>query len=415
MNLTRANAETTSDPELTLEIGGDLRLSGSDRNEIVAEGDDEIELTTSNDGSQARLYCDGHCTVHVPRRARLRCERIGGDARIRELEADLLLKNVGGDLVLRRVAGVKADRVGGDLSAKYVRGSLLFGEVGGDVSARDVEGGLAGSAGGDMYLRNIAAEASGAAGGDVVLYLEFAPPHIYDFSAGGDIICRVPPGVSAIITAQCTGDLSVDVPGARVEGRDGQQIVTLGAGEAKVSLRAGSDITISDVTVASSGVADSGDDFGERIAAEVEAKVGARLAEVERELNMQFGNLKLNLSGLGGVDAERIAARVRRAAEATRRRDEAARRKAETLSRKAEALQRKAEQISERAGRRKSWGFTFTMPPRAPAPPTPPRAPGVEPVSEDERLAILRMLEQGKISVAEAEKLLAALEGRLSH
>lgn len=385
-----------------------MRLSGGDRNEIVAEGDDKVELTTSTDGSQARLRCDGHCTVRVPRRARLSCERIGGDARLKELEADLVLKEVGGDLVLRRVAGVKVDRVGGDLSAKYVRGSLFFGEVGGDVSARDVEGSLAGSAGGDMYLRDVAAEASGVAGGDVVLHLEFAPPHTYDFSAGGDIICRVPPGVSAVITAQCTGDLSVDVPGARIEGRDGQQVITLGTGEAKVSLRAGSDITLSDVTVTSSGVADSGDDFGERIAAEIEARVGARLAEVERELNMQFGNLKLNLSGLGGVDAERIAARVRRAAEAARRRDEAARRKAETLS-------RKAEQISERAGRRKSWGFTFTAPSRPPTSPAPPRAPGIEPVSEDERLAVLRMLEQRKISVAEAEKLLAALEGRLSH
>jgi hypothetical protein len=36
----------------------------------------------------------------------------------------------------------------------------------------------------------------------------------------------------------------------------------------------------------------------------------------------------------------------------------------------------------------------------------------VEPVSDDERMVILRMVEQGKISVADAEKLLAALEGK---
>ena len=35
-----------------------------------------------------------------------------------------------------------------------------------------------------------------------------------------------------------------------------------------------------------------------------------------------------------------------------------------------------------------------------------------EPISEQERLMILQMLEEGKISVAEAQKLLAALEGR---
>jgi hypothetical protein len=36
----------------------------------------------------------------------------------------------------------------------------------------------------------------------------------------------------------------------------------------------------------------------------------------------------------------------------------------------------------------------------------------VEPVTEQERLAILRMVENKQISIEEAERLLAALEGR---
>ena len=35
-----------------------------------------------------------------------------------------------------------------------------------------------------------------------------------------------------------------------------------------------------------------------------------------------------------------------------------------------------------------------------------------DPVSEEERLMILQMLEQGNISLEEAEQLLAALEGK---
>jgi hypothetical protein len=45
---------------------------------------------------------------------------------------------------------------------------------------------------------------------------------------------------------------------------------------------------------------------------------------------------------------------------------------------------------------------------RPPTPPEPPR----EPVSDEERLAILRMLEQKKITVEQAEQLLAALTGK---
>jgi len=35
-----------------------------------------------------------------------------------------------------------------------------------------------------------------------------------------------------------------------------------------------------------------------------------------------------------------------------------------------------------------------------------------DPVSDQERMAILRLVEQGKITAGEAEKLLAALEGK---
>ena len=51
---------------------------------------------------------------------------------------------------------------------------------------------------------------------------------------------------------------------------------------------------------------------------------------------------------------------------------------------------------------------------RPPSPMVPPPAPAPvnEPVSDVERLAVLKMLESKKISLSEAEKLLAALEGK---
>jgi hypothetical protein len=75
------------------------------------------------------------------------------------------------------------------------------------------------------------------------------------------------------------------------------------------------------------------------------------------------------------------------------------------------AAQRKMEykaQAHERAARhgRHSWSFGFQTPP------TPP-PPASEAVSEDERLMILRMLEQKKISMEEADELLSALEDKV--
>ncbi len=399
---------TTAEPEIFVDVNGDLSLTGSDLNEVFAEADDTLELTADPAGAQVKLACADNCTVRVPRRARVTIHHVSGDARpIKDLVQALAMGDVGGDLVLRQTGPVTVGHVGGDVSAKKIAGPLTLASAGGDVSARSVAGPFAsGTVGGDLYLRDVDGGSRGQAGGDVILNLDFAPGQTYVFSANGDIICRVPPAASARLLVRCHGDLNVDVPDAQMQRENGQHLVTLGAGAATVELQANSDVSISDVTTGSSGVAESGDDYGDRLSEQIEAQVAAKMAEIERELNAQFGELNLNLSGLGRMNAQAIAARARRAAETARRRQEAVQRKLEAAQRKVERAARHA----EHADRRRTWGVNFTVP-TPPRPPTPPKPP-VDPVSNDERLAVLRMLEQGKISAADAEKLLAALEGK---
>ncbi len=77
------------------------------------------------------------------------------------------------------------------------------------------------------------------------------------------------------------------------------------------------------------------------------------------------------------------------------------------MQRKLEAAQRRAERkarAAERAARDRR---------RRPEPPEGPIKPRSEPVSDEERMMILQMLEQGKVTPEEAEQLLAALEGKI--
>jgi hypothetical protein len=79
----------------------------------------------------------------------------------------------------------------------------------------------------------------------------------------------------------------------------------------------------------------------------------------------------------------------------------------------AEEATRRAERHAERHARR--WGRT--PPPGAwgdfgpKGMPTPPGMPKSEPVAEEERMAILKMLQEKKITAEQAEQLLQALEG----
>jgi hypothetical protein len=141
-----------------------------------------------------------------------------------------------------------------------------------------------------------------------------------------------------------------------------------------------------------------------------EAKMAERLKDIEHHMEHNFAH----------GQAEAIAAKARRAAEkierVAERSAERARRRAESTARQAEREAERARRQAEHSARRQSeqarnvrnaWNFA----PRPHVPPVPP-VPPAEAVTDEERMVILRMVEQGKISVADAEKLLAALENR---
>jgi hypothetical protein len=137
---------------------------------------------------------------------------------------------------------------------------------------------------------------------------------------------------------------------------------------------------------------------------------------------------------------------MRRAGRAAERAGRAAERATERIRRDAERVKREAERAAERAMHKARHGFNFEfdfdwpgkgkfkgpkikipitpmppappIPPVPPAPPAPPKAPtgyskpSIQPVTDEERMLILKMVESKQISVDDAERLFAALEGR---
>ena len=417
-------------PEATINIeavGGDLRVVGWEQPGFTAESDDDNTLHVQNRDNTLFFRADSDCTVRLPHQSRLMVGRVGGDARFKTLENSLTVELVGGDLILRQVADVNAGKVGGDLSAKKLNGALNAGQVGGDLSARGVNGDFnSGKIGGDVYLRDVEGSVQVNAGGDATLAVAFAADRSYAAQAGGDLTCRLEPAASARFAIKAGGGVAVDVIGATIEGGGGNRIVTVGGGAANVALRAGGTVTLAGLTVDPEAMGEFGerfgDDFGlmaEEFATQIESEIETRMADFEKQFTERMAGIDF---GTGRVNAEEIAAKARRAAEKVER---AARQKAESAARRVEAAQRRAEQhaeraqrlaeaAQERAQRRGPGNFTFGFGPRPfspPRPPTPPTPPS-EAVSEEERMVILRMLEQGKISVADAEKLLAALENK---
>jgi hypothetical protein len=156
-----------------------------------------------------------------------------------------------------------------------------------------------------------------------------------------------------------------------------------------LELRAQGDIRIKSIDQ------EPGTDLDVRIAAVVDAELTAMEQRLQTDLT--------GMGELGALLSERLHRKVERAAERARRELE---KEAERARREAERARRHAEREAERA-RRRAAGPQVTFNLGGMRPPAPP-----DPAPEQERLAILKMVEEKKITASDAALLLEALEGK---
>ena len=342
-------------------IEGDLSVVGWD-GELLIKGDED-EYRVEESGNEVTLSCDGDLALRVPKNASFQFRRIGGDASIRGVRGGIQLNEIEGDLSIRDGGSISIDAIHSDFSLRGSTGDLLVKSAQGDVSIRDVEGNVnLESVADDLAVRGVRGNVRVNVGEDVIVYLEPKSDGNYSVVAGDDILLVLPVDANATLTLQ--GDeINVDLPGVEEEEDATERVVVLGDGSAKISLSAGGDVRVSDK-------ADAGE-FAEEFG--------------------NFAGLNFDWSGFG----ERISRQVERV---TRRAEEAGRRAERHAERHARKWRGKVN-----VGR---WNWDIG-PTGVVTPPSPPS----EPVAEEERMTILKMLQEKKISAAQAEELLKALEG----
>ncbi|MBI4770708.1 MAG: hypothetical protein HY784_09965 [Chloroflexi bacterium] len=394
-------------------VAGDVRLTGWDRPEVVLEGAPEA-LRGSADQDQLSLESSADASVYLPRAARVTVAQVIGDARVKFLDGRLEIDAVNGDLDLRKTAGVRVGRVAGDLTAKKVDGDLTLEAVMGDLSVREVQGQFrAADVSGDLYLRGVSGPAEGRARGDLTAYLNLITGQAYHFESDADLNCRIQPGAGARVHLQADGDLAVQVSAPLKANGDVQQAhareFTLGDGGAELTLSARGDLSLAEQEVDWDPLGDPlGEDFGQRLAAEIDSQVAGLNQQIHEQINQHI-HAAFGAGGLAGIDVERITRQARHTAERAQAEGERARRQAERLQEKFERVRERAELRAEQAGRRaEAAGHRRAYSVHVSAG----RQPAGDPVSDEECLSILRMLEKGAINVEQAEKLLAALEGK---
>ncbi len=390
------NLETSGRPHITFdECVGDLIIVGGGARQLTIEIDGkESDLVVDQKGEAFTLTARKSCYVTVPVDSSVTVRRVQGDVRVRSVSGPLALESAQGDVSLRGVGPAAVRSVQGDLEARRVSGNLDLNRVSGDVRLRHIEGKLTlEQCQGNLNVRDLGGVNVQDVQGDVWLDSKLTSGCEYRLRARGDIRVRVPADSSARCTFEAKGRVHCDLELTGGEGNNRHLTGVVGAGEALLELVAGGDISVQGCQ----------GEWDMNVESRIEAVVDAEMNGLEQRLEKELAGL----GQMGTEWGEKMRRKIEKAAEQARRQADKA----------AERARRQADKAAERARRKEgrqvggSLGFTlggvFSRAPQAGSS----RPSETEPVSEDERLAILRMVEENKISVNEAALLLEALEG----
>jgi hypothetical protein len=362
--MTTTQYDTSATPHITVSCHGDLSIIGSTDNRVLINIDDNSPATTvERNGETIVANAMEDCEIMCPANSSVTIQLASGDLRVMQLTGPLAIENVNGDAKLRDLGPIMIKNVQGDLDLRDIDGEAQVDTVRGDAIIKHAGAQLnIKRVSGDLVVEDLGAGASfERIDGDLKIETELQPNQSYTAAVNGDALLYVLGG-GAKMNLTSKGEIRCRVPVTQWQGNDRAATGVLGDGSASVSLSAQGDVLI-----LSGGGRWDAEGISDHVESMIESAMGrfeSEMTRVQQQLEERFGSQ---------------ADRMRRSADRAKRRAERA------------------------AG---SWGSFFPSS-RAAAPSTPPG----EPVTDQERMAILKMVEEKKITADEAAKLLAALEG----
>ena len=411
----------------------DVTILGGDPTtiELSTSADDELDTAITQTEEEFRIErIEERLTLRVPRGAQIEVEQQGGDVTIQDV-ASIRLTDVGGDVKLRSIAGsVQLDSIQGDLlveraetiTGQYIAGnarcmvaaSLQLDEIAGDARVIDIaavqirhmsgDAQISGasercqidSVEGDLKIRTAGTITIQTIAGDLVAE-QFRALEIE--SVEGD--CTISSNEGAATISSISGDMSARIRqgpiqvtyiggDARIDGAaagltlghvDGDLNLRLEptnsavyqahvGGDALLSLPASCDLTL-EAQVAGD-ISGMNNGRGRRQSSPVSAVFGSGAAQLTLTID---GDLTLR----GGV----LRAQPRPV-----------------------PIPRVPEPPAPRVPPLPATGATVRLPAELP------RRPGQAEARDEERLALLRMLAEGRISIEEADQLLATVDNQ---
>jgi hypothetical protein len=386
--------ETATTPHITVnECRGNLVVQGTERRQVDLRLQGEADhVTLEQEGDTFVITAPAGCHITCPEDTVLTIGAVMGNLKVEGVKGQINVETVYGNATLRAVGptvlgqtfgGLRVRRATGDLQAQVTRGDARIRHLAGSLSMERVDG--------NLTVDGLEGELNaGEVQGNVRLGALFSPGQTHRVKASGNVAVYVPVDAGLSLSIQADGNVRSSLPGLILEETDDGLQGVLGDGEASLEARAKGNVSLR-LMSSEEDVGEIPLDFVadlEGIGGQIEARISEAMAQMEVRLE----------ESLGRIDSEQIRLDMERVKEqAMRRTEEAAKRTRRVAEREAERARMRAER-AERRWRRASGRKE--------------RRPRREPATDEERMRVLRMVEEGKLTPEQAAELLAALEGR---
>ncbi|HLF90916.1 MAG TPA: hypothetical protein VI451_18380 [Anaerolineales bacterium] len=416
--------ETSHKPEVTIEAQGKLYIKGWDRAEVRASASGKDNLSLKKEGESVNIQSLSNCEMRVPYETRLLIQSARRETILKSVTGHITIQQAGASLTLNDVGVTRIEYVDRDINVREVHGDLTIQRAGGFVHASHIAGNFtAESIGAHLTLKQIEGNVTALAHGNVTLILDPKPKKTYTVEAHGVLTCQIPSDANVTVEINGQGPIVTKIGSETQTIRDNTHSLTLGDGSARLELTG-----YGPVSLLENGKDFSTEDYHFETDMDLEMDTLAQniTQQVNEQISMQMNMLEAQMDalvdtyGISEEKAERIRKRteekVARAQEKIARAQEKAAQKIEMARRKAEKSGRYHDYgihtgLDEaRAGIREGLAaaksaVSFALGSTRKSPPS-------DPVSDEERMMILNMLAEKKISIEQAEALLSALEGK---
>ena len=372
----RVDLVSSDSPELHIDaVTGSLQLKAWPQKGIRIELQHKEDLTYNFEGDALHLTAHGDCIVRAPNGSFLQIEMVTKDAYVSGIEGEIHVQEISGSLTLRAVGESHIETVNGNLTARGVEGDIMVDEVSGNVTLRDIEGDVEiKEVHGNLSLRDLEGGIQAKADGNADMHLTEDVGDC-DIRSGGNAFCNLDaPGDAEVSLESEAQNIHVNTSSGKQQVQTRKHAFTLGSGSKTIEISAGGHIdfrclegetfTLDLDLDALDNVADLAGEIGDHVTAQMESQLEG--------LNAQLEALSERLRNSGDRAARHAQQRVA-------------------------AAQRKLERRMRTSG-----GRAINIATKKSA----------DPVTEKERMLILQMVQEKKITVQEAEMLLNTLDGR---